>query len=347
MSTQYIRMKDGTYFRNPEYDNWKWNWLYVNRAGPGTISSARLKRVNELFEIAREAIIQEISGGRADKDLSPQARNQVERVRLLHFSAEESAKVEGQTCQSTSPNAHLSPDPYAVIICRKGMMLPDHSLIFFMGHEIGHAVGPCRMSFPLLKRKGKPVIDDNAFSKPNDEIIQPAIPQDHHPDREEAKCLIGKKMGEAVPAKNEEYQALVKTLMRNSLDEKKTMQATDWVKEHSACFSADGHQNSLGESMADSYGTVASAKLLQEYPPHSEMEKLATMATFIDNLCGPKAKDDKKDAKDPHLPSNERMNKIFLADPRVQSALGCNAVATSCRSPAIMANSANPVETTR
>lgn len=114
------------------------------------VSAERLKRMNELAEFARNSIIEEIRAGRADSQLSPEEKAQIEKVRTLRVAASDSVATHPQ-CAQISPDAINNPINHMLALCPSFANYPDSQLVFLFGHEFSHSFDPCFRGYPLLR----------------------------------------------------------------------------------------------------------------------------------------------------------------------------------------------------
>lgn len=314
--TQFIKFPDGTWFRNPEYDNSKLSWITNTHIAPVSISEARQGKLESLVNFAKDTLIEELKAGREDNDLSPEVKNQIGRIRHIHYDYAQSLNDKTTTCRTLDPNAYFSKMTNSLVICRSLMMIPDAGVVAIIGHELCHSISPCALT---LQWSAEPAID--IFRQPWGDQI---------------KCLRERGLADPYPSTKKEYTMAALKTLDESASQDQILAVSKEAEFHPACFSITHGRNPDGESIPDLCGGKVAAKYLKAHPPKDALEKLALLSPFIDRVCGPPANEIVKNG---HLITRDRLDKIYLADPEMSEALGCKRVINSCLhdAPTVMA----------
>jgi len=114
------------------------------------LAEKRALRVRELFEFARNALIDEVERGRSIGQLSEAERSQVARLKTVDFVSLQDAK-EDPSCARMAPDAFYSGEGHRIVICPGMYSMPDSTLMEVLGHEVAHAIDPCTLQIPLVE----------------------------------------------------------------------------------------------------------------------------------------------------------------------------------------------------
>lgn len=116
---------------------------------PPAITQERKDRIQYLFKFARQAVLDEISQGRAFGELSSDEQSEYRKVESVELmSPEQSAMM--PTCRTKSSMAYFG-DYHKFCVCPYAYNYPDSALVLDFGHEISHSIDPCMVHVPLLK----------------------------------------------------------------------------------------------------------------------------------------------------------------------------------------------------
>ncbi|MFN8847086.1 MAG: hypothetical protein ACK5V3_08705 [Bdellovibrionales bacterium] len=105
------------------------------------------KRQKQLFDHAKNSITNMIKDGRSDSDLTPEQKvllARVEKVQLQYADHPDSLAT--VACKDSMPNASFNPITETVHLCNNILDSPNAAILKIIGHEIGHAIDPCRAS---------------------------------------------------------------------------------------------------------------------------------------------------------------------------------------------------------
>lgn len=330
ISTQWIYMPDKTYFRNPEYDNWRWSWTYTSRNWQAGVSEARQKRVQELVESTRQNLIASVLKGRAENQLSAGEKSQLIRLRTLRFDLKESLNTQSSVCVGLGPNAYYDAKEHRFVLCNGTMNVPDRSLAQTIGHEMGHAIDPCTLSLPLHKTaKGYAIDGRSLFTEnpqPLGEEVAAAVPLEQYPQKQEMQCFA--KNGWQDELSEADTIELADLFVKHRGGKREDYLTN--IKQYSQCYRPKGQGNPIQETIADMWGGRSLAAYNEKQPPENAMDTISTFSMFLEKVCGPEADKHEAGKNDEHRPGRQRWDEIILTNPRLQRVLGCEPKHPTC-----------------
>ncbi|MCO5113454.1 MAG: hypothetical protein M9899_04685 [Bdellovibrionaceae bacterium] len=342
--TQYIYLDDGTYFRNPEYDtSWK-SYIYHSNVPPASISPERQIEVKNLVEYVRQTLIDKIRRGRTNSSLSALERSQIQRLQTIEFDLNISLNDQ-HLCSSAYPNAGYFQETHSFMLCKSAMMQPNSALVAAIAHEMGHSIDICRMLQPLQKKYGEygiTALNDKILFRNQNPQTQPtitaaAVSVEDIKKTPEFMCLSQK--GFLQEPSQKEKEDLAKQLVDTQKESGKTSLSDQELQAHNLklmqeypyCFNSKSAHNTINEAACDIWASHAQGDYISKHPPKNDIERIATFGVFMKNLCGPQDEQTASTSGDSSHPASiDRVNKIFLTNPNIQSMFGCTPAEPSC-----------------
>ncbi len=122
----------------------------------GTKSDAENeKRIRTLFNYSRNQLVLLIKNGRSDSQLTQSQKQAIKKVETIQFrpvsSLDPGTAIECATDGLGGRSAFYQADLHSFSICPGLYDLPSSQLVLAIGHEMGHAIDPCRSGNQLLK----------------------------------------------------------------------------------------------------------------------------------------------------------------------------------------------------
>lgn len=280
------------------------------------ISNAELETAKLTFDRTKQKMIGLILRGRDPATLTGVDRSMYLRLSTVSYRG----LIEGSFCDSSRPNADYDSETHSVGLCPTYLKLPEISLVRVLAHEIAHAIDPCHMhsgfyqtpstvssparyfaSSPLAERMSKSILEirkDIADGK----LIEIATPTNssEFPFNDVLLCLEQKK-GKPQPR----------------------------VPSYEDC---SYRRTTAGEDMADFLSASIVGQFLDETPMRSTIDRQMFFYETVGEVC----RTTNAEAKKPksggfnHSSDSFRANEIFLANPSIRRAFGCQSDTKSC-----------------
>lgn len=279
------------------------------------------EKIEKAFGIAKQAILNFILKGRAEKDLKGVDK-------ILYEKIDKITRIKDFHCKPHESNAYNHPSINAVEICEGFRDKPIASLVYALGHEIGHSIDPCYFNFDSVTQKS---ID---------------IKLNQHPAYQSIVCFS--EVGGFNKSSRTEIIGYVTKLHQAYpfLDPNLVAAYRYFLLEKEECNGYGGPSNHLGEVISDVYGSVALSEYARKFPPKSDFEKLSFLGITIENsnLCEDLEIQSVKSISEmiefskkngpllniSHPDTLRRMQNIILQNPAVGRMLGCEPIENSC-----------------
>ena len=118
----------------------------------GTISQARLQKIQTLIEFVRAQIIDNILDGRKEETLSVEEKALIKKIRTIQYvNPTDPIAASSEPCKSIVGNAFYSPLVHSFTVCPNIANYPDSTLVQIMAHEFTHSIDPCMSQSGLYK----------------------------------------------------------------------------------------------------------------------------------------------------------------------------------------------------
>lgn len=318
---QFIKLKDGTQYRNPLFEGKVENQDLPRPTKP---QKERLKRI---FDQAKEGLRKKIMNGVPEKNLSAERKNLLKRIENVGLlDPEDRPRDVGMRCSEDPYNAYYVHQNHSLSICDGYYQYPEESLIFILGHEIGHSIDPCKSKSSLYKVSHeyldqKSQADEGSFEKwdqyfiENDyiymsavgpyknlfssqkdenksgvELIAGAFTDQNHPFANVQSCLINEKKFRNTPPKKQDPE--------------------------------DCSEDQINELMGDVYGSWAFADKAGGYESSDSL--FALIGTAHPDVCDPKATVQKTIYSSVDYPSTyNRFSRVILQSSELRQAFQC------------------------
>lgn len=150
-------------------------------------------------------------------------------------------------------------------------------------------------------------------------------------------CLEQKKFRSSRLGRDEYLEKLQQNY---KLDPSKMDRLRSAYNKHPECLPVDGKNSQLGEAFADWFGSSVLENYLKQRK--NQNSSLKPLAFFLNVLCAKKNNQEKRTSlnellsdvdekrKGEHPPSKDRLEKIFLSNPVIATAVGCKASEAKC-----------------
>jgi hypothetical protein len=107
-------------------------------------NQARAKRIQELFEFAKQQVKNAIKNGVDESNLDPVKTKMIQKIEAIKLTDLNDVNLAMHPTCGGSGNAFYNPKGNTVNLCPDLKNRPDAALVATFGHEIGHSVDPCR-----------------------------------------------------------------------------------------------------------------------------------------------------------------------------------------------------------
>jgi hypothetical protein len=322
---------------------------------------AEQKRVQNIFTDAQERTVKVLTSRRTSENAEA-TDEMIKRIKAveLNFVKKNSELTELAKDGCDTPNAFYNPGTHQVTICPQMMNLPDAALFSVLSHEVGHSIDPCQatMNYTLNEKK---ISSDAPFSAAIGKVfIFKGIGENQNPFKDVVTCLqTEKSIAVAIPSLNESVKNAQQQLITGfgpnadyaviaSELEHEAKRVRQLYNSHKACHETTGNGH-MQEAFSD---WIASQTLKQKVSEIQETAKaqqyafesqsfyigltcanlnqtaVAYLRPLIRNKC-PALLEKMESADRPtsegksHPATAARVNRIMLATPEMQKALGC------------------------
>lgn len=102
-----------------------------------------VKRLEQIFTDARKGLINLITRGRSEDQLSASEKSSIFRLNTI--------KYKPFNCKSGEINANYNPIDHSFTVCDGLLEAPEASLVGVVAHELFHAIDPCSLQMPLYQ----------------------------------------------------------------------------------------------------------------------------------------------------------------------------------------------------
>lgn len=289
--------------------------------------------------------------------------SRVKRVKIEALRPQSEEELYDRGC--FLPNASFKPDLNTIVVCPQMLGAPEGALTMVMAHELGHTIDTCLSSMPIINNMGHEAlaepswdgVDNLVRAVPNSKYPLASVTQ----CLQKPSSMNIKVRTNADKRKDlEEYQEGLKAegfggdgdVELNKIQTQ--MRKFDEGEEESLCPQSDDDKAAgyLQESFADWMSAQVIADKLQDARDPAKAKALALESQLIglQSDCGGFTQDqkeavikqvraagcktgylenlfslDKSDDNEDHPGWRRRISKIFMAQPEIQKALGCQA----------------------
>lgn len=117
---------------------------------PVAITESEKKRLEKIYNYAKEKMKEMIIKGRKEKDLAKEDKNLIKKIENIQLGdTYNDHHILG--CLAEEANAAYIPYNHKVYVCPSALRLSDANLAMILGHEIGHSIDPCGISCDHFK----------------------------------------------------------------------------------------------------------------------------------------------------------------------------------------------------
>ncbi|MFN8845962.1 MAG: hypothetical protein ACK5V3_11430 [Bdellovibrionales bacterium] len=326
-SSDFIKMGPDQIIINPT----RFEKVYETLKDIREPSKKELARMDQLFLKTKAELIKKIENGIPYSQLSPVKKNMVDRINLVKLVNPEDMQMEQrQRCQIEKLGAFFHPNNSTVEMCPLFYQYPAEPIMFFLAHEISHAIDPCAVNHNIYQITLEQV--DQSYelnSMPESEKINKSDEgasltsgmiryfvddedkiyfSDQGTNKEVLKKLFAK---QSIPAPVVQGLQSVPYPYSDSLTCQKPTQVSSAEKDCSL--------NPQSEIMCDHFGAWTLNSLLPD--KLTENQKVTMVAGLFPDVCN---NDPKKKTHGYHyLNSRKRMTEILLKMPGMMEKMGC------------------------
>lgn len=166
-------------------------------ATPRDINSQKA-RVQRIFNEVKESLFKSILRGRNRAQLSPEEQSMMARLEAAQFRHGDLPSLDDNfTCVGNAVDVGYSTAARVVQGCRGIYELPDASLHFIFGHELGHSVDSCQLTMAAVEKRES--ADEPAFRMMGPradttgyQVVAAPMTQEKIPYASTRECLSGK-----------------------------------------------------------------------------------------------------------------------------------------------------------
>jgi hypothetical protein len=279
------------------------------------------------FEEVKNSLLELILAGKSRReDLDPYRRALYDRMNTISFKG---LAPEG-LCRSSRPNAKYNGAAHSFIICPGFLKVDKVNLIRVVAHELSHSIDFCTMMGSMYER--------NLSTFPKTASYDPYFTT-------RSPYLVTTPNGEAAISPADSLNLYIQQGHLKILDNggdpklyplassvsclKKLKGETDILPSREECAL---NTTSASEDSADIWSARVVGKYLKDHPFQNELERQAFFFEAVQTICKPQIKSMKTGggAAGVHSSDTFRIDEIFLSNPDIQSAMGCEPLPHSC-----------------
>jgi hypothetical protein len=323
----------------------------------------RVKRLQELFDYAKDQEVQILTRGKPESQWSDIEKSLAAKIRSLKLG-DMALTAYSPTCVGSPENAFYKTNG-TVNLCPGNLFKPEPDVLRTIAHEIGHSVDPCHFQMPqwtvdrvkfdkfkegltesqradamALIADGNSMDIDPKFIANDEKLVDDMIAQgvlvktreklsfDKYPFKKEYSCLVQQT---GFRENSQKDLAQTSSFLRKAAamtdDPKRSGKTVDRyekaMKEYPQCVKSVAHASQMGEVAGDMMGVLVQEKFISEHPFKNEEEKVGS-SQFIRRSCG---KDQDPESLSPNLVSNILLT--ILTDEHPQNSQRIDHIAVS------------------
>lgn len=118
------------------------------------VFTAKKKRILELFDYAKQQIVEVILKGRNRSKISEAEERMLTKVEsVAPPNLDDPSVASSGHCPIESVNAFYDPIEHKINLCPSMVLTSESQIVFTLAHELGHAIDPCGFSMPFYRVK--------------------------------------------------------------------------------------------------------------------------------------------------------------------------------------------------
>lgn len=331
------------------------------------VSEDQVQNLQNIANQVKKDLIAELRQGRSFEELSATEKSFEKKIETVKFlSPNHSRVVEEPFCLGRRANAFYDPLSHAMIICPRLAIESPGAITQFLGHELTHALSPCvlkndiyRVNTAMLIQKRKELGILSPFKKSElDEMIRTAQssgrvslgadalhdPQSLFPPGSLTKEISGAEMAD-YPFKKA-YTCFVKPPFSFRTGQGTNPVSAEPFSQSNGKYECDS-TNQMGEVMSDWMGAKLLGRYFDRNPQSSDRQLFAAFSIYYPQVCPMPPPEVsvytqgvnalmKKFGQTPktNYPSqDDRLTKIFMTEPSIRRAFGCEETTNTCFDP--------------